>query len=333
MVDGPERFARLASTADLSRRAWPVLRSWRSRRAARSCIIAWVQVPIRELTRSRGESRGRSRCYSLAPASADTSSAHAPHRRLPADDGPTTGSRFPGLPRWRSGFRPPSRRRRSLRMIWSSRRGCEPPARGACRATTLEEPSPNRTDLWRLVVVAGHRQIDSESSCPLPLRAPLDARLGSPSDQDRRYEQPVRTARTHEPRRLRRVRPPHARDPYGTQATEPARRCFRRQRRLRMQIEERVVAKHDPHPILPHRSHSPSLRGPRHLAESLGFVASQVTRSASCLSTRCVRSTAMRSTDFCHPNQSTASTHVSCVPSFFSGAFASCLLERVGTLR
>jgi len=42
---------------------------------------------------------------------------------------------------------------------------------------------------------------------------------------------------------------------------------------------------------------------------------------------------AMRSTDFCHPNQSTASTHVSCAPGFFREACASCLRVRVGTLR
>lgn len=82
-------------------------------------------------------------------------------------------------------------------------------------------------------------------------------------------------------------------------------------------------------PATPHRSHSLSLRGPRH-----GGVprvpASQATRTASRLATRSVRTTAMRSTDFCHPNQSTASTHVSCAPSFFSEACASCLLEGLG---
>jgi len=152
--------------------------------------------------------------------------------------------------------------------------------------------------------------------CPLPLRAPLDARLGSPHDQDRRDERPVRRARTHDPRRLRRIRPPHARDPYGTQATEPAPRCFRRQRRLRMQREQRVMATHDRHPEAPHRSHSPSLRGPRHLAESPGFL-----RARSRDPRRVFRLDACVDRDafdrLLPPKPLTASTHVSCVPSFF----------------
>jgi len=86
-------------------------------------------------------------------------------------------------------------------------------------------------------------------------------------------------------------------------------------------------------PAAPHRSHSLSLRGPRHLAECLGFLRARsrdpplVLRLDACVRPRCV------STDLCHPNQTTASTHASCAPSFFSEACASRLLGGSGTLR
>jgi len=247
----------------------------------------------------------------------------------PGCDGPTTGSRYPGFPGWRSSSRSPaasathaphgvelsSRVRTPLERRLSRGR-----AGGAFTEThrPLTSPCPRRAPAHRL-------RIDG----PLPLRPPLDARLGSPSDQDRRRVSLVRRARTYDPGRLRRldihmlatrVAPKPPSPPAATFEGNDA--CARRsssERRPRM----------TEHPATPHRSHSLSLRGPRQCGVPR-VPASQVTRRASRLATPSVRRTAMRSTDLCHPNQSTASTHVSCAPSFFSEACASCLLEGLG---
>jgi len=251
----------------------------------------------------------------------------------PGCDGPTTGSRFPGFPGWRSGSRPPaasatnaphdvelpSRVRTPLERRLSRDR-----AGGAFTGTyrPLTPHCPRRAPAHRL-------RIDG----PLPLRAPLDARLGSPSDQGRRLESPVRRTRAHDPGRLRRtdtrmlatrVEPKPPSPPAAAFEGNDACAC-RSSRGRGSRMTER--------PRAPHRSHSLSLRGPRHLAEHLGFQRARsrdpplVLRLDACVRPRCV------STDFCHPNQSTASAHVSCAPSVFSEAKASCSLEGSGTLR
>jgi len=252
-----------------------------------------------------------------------------PASRPPGCDGPTTGSRFPGLPGWRSSSRSPAasaahaphdveptpRVRTPLeRRLSRSRAG------GAFTETRrpLTSRCPRRAPAHRL-------RIDG----PLPLRAPLDARRSSPSDQGRRLVAPVRRTRAHDPGRLRRidtcmlatrVEPKPPSPPAAAFEGDDA--CARRPSNGRgSRMTER--------PAAPHRSLSLSLRGPRHLRMPR-VPASQVTRPASRLATPGVRATAMRSTDFCHPNQTTASTHASCAPSFFSEACASCSLEGLG---
>jgi len=188
MVDGPEP---LLSTSDLSRRAGLVLRSWRSRRAARSCIIAWVQVPIRRPTRSRGESQGR---FALLFAGASFSRHVSGARPASPPPGLTMGSRQVRVSRispvGARALARLSRRRRSLRIVGAHVAGANPPhvalvARPRWRSLHRNAPTsdvplssqgtglstPNRSARFRSARLSTHGSGFTQRSGP-PFRTP-----------------------------------------------------------------------------------------------------------------------------------------------------------------
>jgi hypothetical protein len=317
------------STADRSQRAWLVRAlmarlEWRVRASSPGFGCQSASPPVR--AGRAGDGRAAIRWRQLQPTRfrrtpriAASRLAMGPRQVRVSRVSPVGARAHARLPR----------RRRTLRMMWSARRGCETPlerrlSRGRAGGAFTETHRPLTSPCLRRA--RAHRlRIDGT----LPLRTPLDARLGSPSDQDRRHVLLVRRARTRDPGRLRRIdirmlatrvepKPPGP----PAAAFEGNDACARRPSSERWsRMTER--------PATPHRSHSLSLRGPRHLRIAPGSC-EPGHATASRLATPGVRATAMRSTDFCHPNQSTASTHVSCAPSFFSEACASCLLEGVG---
>ena len=200
---------------------------------------------------------------------------------------------------------------------------------------------------FRPLTSRGHRLARADRlrvEGPLPLRARrfrVRARLGSPHDQAGRHASSVRRARTCEPRRLRRIRRSGRSYSMETQAIESARRSHltaigayaHGTRRGGRALVDRFS--HAP----PHRFARLPSEAPRQemriasgsLALDRAFV------PLPCESER-ARSTAMRSTDFCHPNLFGEHSRFVVLPAFWcKGALREAkrfaLAWRGGTLR
>jgi hypothetical protein len=297
---------------------------WRVRASSPGLGCHSASPPVR--AGRAGDGRAAIRWRKLRP----TRLRRTPPSPPPGCDGPTTGSRFPGWSGWRSGSRPPAASAtHAPHDVEPAPRVPNPPraalvARPRWRSLhrntpTSDVPCPRRAPAHRL-------RIDG----PLPLRTPLGARLGSPSDQDRRSAFPVRRARAHDPGRLRRIDTRMLATRVEPKPPSPPAAAFEGNDACACRPSSEGRSRMTARPAAPHRSHSHSLRGPRHLAECLGFLRARsrdppvVLRLEACVRPRCV------STDLCHPNQTTASTHASCAPGFFSEACASRLPEGLG---